>query len=91
MYGLGDTIKKESPGETEQNAFDAIIELISTKCMKASETELKSDASLVELGAVICQFHPPADPTKDGTSCVCHLKVAHAHERWRGESKNCFR
>ncbi len=33
---------------------------------------------------------PPADPTKDGTSCVCHLKVAQAHERWRGESKNCF-
>ena len=60
VYGLGDTIKKESPGETEQNAFDAIIELISTKCMKASETELKSDASLVELGTVICQFNPPS-------------------------------
>ncbi len=52
------TKKRESPGEIEQNAFDAIIELISTKCMKASETDLKSDASLVELGAVICQFHP---------------------------------
>ena len=38
--------------------------------MKASETELKSDASLVELGAVICQFDLPADPTK-GAHRVC--------------------
>ena len=57
--------------------------------MKDSETELKSDASLVELGAVICQVHPPADPTK-GAHRVCHLKVAHAHERWRGERKIVF-
>ena len=67
VYGLGDTKKankkkRESPGEIEQNAFDAIKELISTKCMgyfrKDWETELISDASPVGLGAVICQFNP---------------------------------
>ncbi len=57
----------------------------------ATTAKTRKPSSKLALGAVICQFHPPpADPTKDGTSCVCHLKVAHAHERWRGESKNCF-
>ena len=66
VYGLGDTQKKLTKKKESRLArpnrtpCDAIIELISTKCMKASETELKSDASLVELGAVICQFNPPS-------------------------------
>ncbi len=50
---------------------------------------LGEPCSKLALGTVICQFHPPADSTK-GTHRECHLKVAQAHERRRGESKIVF-
>jgi hypothetical protein len=49
-------------GATEQKAFEALKNLISTKCMsyfrKDWNTELITDASPVGLGAVLCQYNP---------------------------------
>ena len=82
MNGLGATQKKESPGETKQNAFDAIIELISTKCMGLLPQRLGNRAQIrrkssLGLGAVICLV----------SYQLIRRKASHAHERRRGERK----
>ena len=79
--------------ETEQNAFDAIKELISTKCMgyfrKDWETELISDASPVGLGAVICQFNP-ADPMQGHIVCVISRLLTETERRYSQAEKEAL-
>ncbi len=81
--------KRESPGEIEQNAFDAIIELISTKCLGLLPQRLGNRAQNSGSAQSFVSFTPRLI-RRIGTHRVCHLKAAHAHEGWRGESKIVF-
>ena len=69
--------KKDVPwewGETEQTAFEAVKELISTRYMsfyrKDWDTELITDASPVGLGAVLCQINPL---NREERSIICFM------------------
>ena len=77
---------------TEQNAFQALKDAISTKCMgyfrKDWETELVSDASPVGLGGVLCQFNPK-DPTQGHIVCFLSRLLTDVERRFSQAEKDC--
>jgi transposase InsO family protein len=78
---------------TEQNAFQALKDGISTKCMgyfrKDWETELVSDASPVGLGGVLCQFNPE-DPTQRHIVCFLSRLLTDVERRFSQAEKEAL-
>ena len=78
---------------TEQNAFQALKDAFSTKCMvyfrKDWETELVSDASPVGLGGVLCQSINPKDPTQGHIVCFLSRLLTDVERRFSQAEKDC--
>ena len=79
--------------EVEQRAFEALRELITTKCMgyfrKDWETEVITDASPVGLGAVVCQYDP-ADPTRGHIVCFLSRLLTDTERRYSQAEKEAL-